>query len=151
MFSKKKESICWSYSFWLRSNEDFEKKDVEKEQEDYETDSRESLNSSRVGLVILQEEIYDVNFMNGTHVVTFGGDIYMIQLWLENNLFQVRIVTDGNDGQPPGILAKNEIELKLNTSTWDHFMFICEETKAALKGLVGHLRNPFLPPFKFTR
>ena len=134
MFPKKKDPISWSYSFWLRSNEDFEK--VEEKEEEIDSDSRESQNSSRIGLVILQEEIYDVNFMNGTHVVTFGGDIYMIQLWIENNLFQVRIVTDGNDGQPPGILAKNEIDLKLHTGTWDHFMFICEETKAALKGKV---------------
>jgi hypothetical protein len=85
-------------------------------------------------LVILQEETYDVNFMNGTHVVTFGGDQYMIQFWIENNLFQIRIVTDANDGQAPGILAKNEIDLKLKTGSWDHFMIACKEVKAALKG-----------------
>ena len=84
IFPKKRDQIIWSYSFWLRANEDFDK-DIEVEQEDYETDSRDSTSSSRVGMVILQEEIYDVNFMNGTHVVTFGGETYMIQLWIENN------------------------------------------------------------------
>ena len=77
----------------LKGSENSDVKEVEDEPDEFENDSRESLNSSKLGLVILQEEIYDINIMKGTHVVSFGGDQYMIQLWIDNKKFQVRLIS----------------------------------------------------------
>ena len=88
----------------LKGSENSDVKEVEDEPDEFENESRESLNSSKLGLVILQEEIYDINIMKGTHVVSFGGDQYMIQLWMDNKKFQVCFMKNGLFTAEPAIL-----------------------------------------------
>ena len=98
-FFKKKEPISWTFCFWIFGDFGEINSDETWNPELHDNDSSDSLSTSDNGLVILQEEIYDLNFMNGTHIASFGESDYMIQLWIEGNKFQLRIVTDNRDGK----------------------------------------------------
>lgn len=133
-FFKKKEPISWTFCFWIFGDFGEVTSDETWNPELHDNDSSDFLSTSDNGLVILQEEIYDLNFMNGTHIASFGESDYMIQLWIEGSKFQLRIVTDNRDGKPPGILAKQEVDIETKKGCWDHVSFSAKETRAALKG-----------------
>jgi len=99
------------------------------EGDSFEYDSDSSSNSR----IIIEEELPYDHGSNCLHIITLGGETYMAQLWIENKKFQIRVVTDSNsNAEPPGILAKAEINLELKPG-WSQVMFSVEEQNSALK------------------
>ena len=74
--------------------------DAHIESDTYEYDSDSSSHSR----VIIHDD--ELTFgSNSLHILTVGGEQYMVQLWIENKIFQIRIVSE-KEHESPGILAK---------------------------------------------
>ena len=72
---------------------------IESDTYDYDSDS-----SSHSRVIIHDDELTFGS--NSLHILTVGGEQYMVQLWIENKIFQIRIVSE-KEHESPGILAKD--------------------------------------------